>query len=71
MSDSVTDVIKYVSSLCDHLPTLTLHSALQEQLNQINKQQERGTFKRHAQATVDADDLMNRYRQIQSLFRRL
>ncbi|KAF4612757.1 hypothetical protein D9613_011725 [Agrocybe pediades] len=45
--------------------------SINEELAEIQRQLERGKFKRAIEATGDQDDVLKRYRKIDSLFRRL
>jgi hypothetical protein len=48
-----------------------LGSVLQQKIDHIDGKQQRWGFRRYVEATQDADSLLDCYRQIESLFRRL
>ncbi|KAF9553606.1 hypothetical protein CPC08DRAFT_727788 [Agrocybe pediades] len=69
------------TSLASHAPKLMergddgsialILKSINEELAQIKKKLGRGKFKRAIEASEDKDDIINRYRKIDSLFRRL
>jgi len=51
--------------------TYSTPRSIDKELTEIKNQLDRGKFKRAIEATEDQDDVIKRYRKIDSLFRRL
>ncbi|KAF9560734.1 hypothetical protein CPC08DRAFT_464759 [Agrocybe pediades] len=71
--DMANTLAPYASKLAasDEGSIALILKSIDEELAEIKRQLERGKFKRTVEATDDQDDILVRYRKIDSLFRRL